>query len=232
MNWYKISSKNIKFPISDNLKEDITNISKEIVLSWNNLIESGKIYGEFYDIIFTNPYTNLKDIIRVAPLNRETDIKKVIAQFSPIENIIFVYPKNLILNKIVDKIDNMSINILSSYLIHELTHAIGIKFENEEKRKEINNDFNKTKYYNLLSEFDAYSKQIAYDIEIFLKGNPDKLKDIVNWLRTANLLPIPYFLDSYKYNQMFHVIISTNNIDYIHRLKQRLYNDLRENKYV
>jgi hypothetical protein len=87
-------------------------------------------------------------------------------------------------------------------------------------------------YYIFQPEFDAYCRQICFDIEKSLKNNISDLNIVLKWLKSINIIPLPYFLNNYEALITMWYKNSNKKKNYIRILKQRIYNDLIQNKVL
>jgi hypothetical protein len=220
MNWYKLSSKNIK--ITDEMIQLSLEIAQEIY----------KFYGKQFKIdnigsvSFTNPYTNLmqKVFIVVMPDKREQ-----IAEYVFKNNMLRIFPNSLLSNKNTKTNKDIFINSFKVAIIHELTHSIDPKFYTDNKfdglGKSINVLNKPDQYYIFEPEFDAYSQQITQEIKNYLLNGKISINDVKKWLREKSII-IPPFLLSYK-EMLDYWLESDKNrkTNFMIKLKQRIYNE-------
>jgi hypothetical protein len=241
-NWYNIvlSSSNIRLSLTDDIKQDTIEVSSYIINDlWDDFYKSGESISKGLPIEFVNPYNNIKQVVYIVVSRANNEFKKVITQL--LNDRIYVYPEHIINLGLTDVIiSSKAIDILSSYIFHEIIHFIDPKnnqnnnFNLREKRKNLNLEIEKTtpnipeNYYTFQPEFDAFCSQICFDIEKNLKNNIIDLNVVLEWLKSPNIIPLLYFLNNYiKPMQSW---IRKGN--YTKILKQRIYNDLIQNKVL
>jgi len=210
MNWYKISSKNIK------LDKQLRNLAVEVASEMIKLY--GKQFGniEVGNDIITNPYSGTKQKLFIVALDRSSEI---IAKYAPSTLILNVYPNSLS-TKIKDK--KMILEHFRQAIYHELVHVIdpSMMFIRQD-----NNFANECDYFCLPYEFNAYSAQISENILSYSKIDKYVLGDIKQWLKFNN--GYPDILKSYDNIincwQQHDKIKGTR---FIKMFKQRLYQSL------
>jgi predicted metal-dependent hydrolase len=225
VNWYSLIklSKNIELPQS--IYKDIEDLANVII---NDILVGKK---QTYTIDYIDKYTNKNSIIYFKTKDNDNSKKNTIAIFLMVNKdpVICIFPGHMITNGLIKNFRDKNIkNILMSYLIHEVVHAVDIKSQMDsfrEKREKLNKNFDKKKYYNFPPEFDAFSKQMSYDIVEYIKqknNDSNVIKYIFDWLR-SNAVILPSILKD-KYSGFFSNIEKNN----LKILKMRIYHDISQ----
>lgn len=240
-NWYKniVSSKNVRLSIVDDLKKDSMDAAEYISLvMWDDFLKSQSSKSNGIPIGFINPYNNLKQMVYIVISRYDKNFSNAISLIN--NDRIYVYPEHMINLGLANSVkSSKGVDVLSSYIFHELIHFLDPKnifdgFDLKRKRKDINikNEMNDTgispEYCIFQPEFDAFCRQICFDIEKSLKNNPQNIDIILKWLKALNLFPLPNCIGNYLNLIKNWQNSSNKKKNYIQLLKQRIYNDLIE----
>ena len=227
MSWYKKTSRNID--INRDLEIDAIDIAADVVKNWPSFKSSTQEYIN-YRVTYRSKYTDEDNSVIFAFFETKKN-KNVIATYDEMTNLVTFFPENLIHAGIVKTFDDPKvIEIIASYIMHEITHNVDPKRnlpdyrQRQEEIKEEQDKGNTNAYYRSPTEFDAYSKQISYDIRLFAYKNDKNKEMVLEWLRSNNFDNLFSIIDRKMYEPFLTAIsASSKNLKI---LKQRILNEL------
>jgi len=232
-NWFIKASKNVDIKLGVGFEADVKRIAFEILSEWDEFVKSNKEYVGRKDI-YTNKYTKNSQKISYC-FFRSGKNKSVIADFNEETGNINFFPENLVYTGVLGSLkDANAVDVLASYIIHETVHNVDPKSYRDDyrqKQEDIKRQMDMgfpDAYYQSPTEFDAYSKQISYDLKNYANLSEENKIILHNWLSKGSLTDILSIIDTVRYGPFIASLESSNKKDYYARtLKQRIFNELQ-----